>query len=164
MQKQDTGTWGHFKNRIRELRESRGMEVKELAEKINKSPATLCAYERWHCLPTTKAINIICEVFGVDVSFLMCTENTEGRKDTPSTVPHQLTIDEFRSGSTVKTKEFTSFNNDCLADEMNAFFAAEGITPSNLIDIKYSTAAKDGVIHGALVVYECKTEVNNAKE
>lgn len=61
--------------RVKELREQRGMTQKLLAEKIGVTPAVICQIERGTKVPNVIIAKMICDNLGVTVDYLTGGKN-----------------------------------------------------------------------------------------
>lgn len=59
-----------FKERLRELRKSRGLSQVALAEKLGMAKSTIGAYETGDITPSLPALNAIADYFNVDLNYL----------------------------------------------------------------------------------------------
>ena len=60
-------------NRVRELRESKGLSLSGFATKLNVSSTAVFKWEKTGNLPRTKAVQI-CNEFGCDIDWLLCND------------------------------------------------------------------------------------------
>lgn len=64
-----------FKDRLKELRNRRGLSQVALAERLNLSKSTIGAYETGDIKPSVEALNTIADFFNVDLNYLMGAED-----------------------------------------------------------------------------------------
>ena len=67
---------------IRKMRKSKNMSVEELANRIAKTPTTICKYERNEVLPDVITIFEICNVLEIDVNDLTIKDRIEVNRET----------------------------------------------------------------------------------
>ncbi|MDO5300973.1 MAG: S24 family peptidase [Tissierellia bacterium] len=60
-----------FKNRLKDLRESEGLNKKELSEALKFSPSIISMYEAGNRKPSIENLEIIADFFNVDVDYLL---------------------------------------------------------------------------------------------
>ena len=65
--------------KLKSLREERGLTQKELAAKINVGKCTYCAYEKGNFLIPTLALVKVADVYGVSVDWLLGRTEDDGR-------------------------------------------------------------------------------------
>lgn len=62
-----------FGERLRELREKRGVRQSDVADVIGVSPVMIVNYEKGTKLPQVEKLKSIAEYFGVTVDYLICS-------------------------------------------------------------------------------------------
>lgn len=63
-----------FKERLKELRKSKGLSQVALAERLGLSKSTIGAYETGDISPSIEALNTIADYFNVDMDYLLGNE------------------------------------------------------------------------------------------
>lgn len=91
-----------FGEKLRELRQSKGMTQKDLAEKVNISPQAISRWENNEVQPSLETLETLAQIFEVSMDDLFGKENqgTEKREDPPpqttniyvSTPPQQVVL------------------------------------------------------------------------
>lgn len=66
-----------FGNRLRKLREARGMTQRDLADRVEIELVQISRYERGQNLPTVETLVTLAEVLKVDVNVLLFGESTK---------------------------------------------------------------------------------------
>ena len=61
---------------ISELRKEKKMTQSELAEKLHYSDKAISRWERGDTMPSIEVLCELCELFGVDLTYLVSTDNT----------------------------------------------------------------------------------------
>lgn len=64
-----------LKNKIRELREARGMSTQELADILGVSQRQVQLYEKGESVPKIEGLVILADLFGVTTDYLLGREN-----------------------------------------------------------------------------------------
>lgn len=64
-----------FKDRLKELRKSKGLSQVTLAERLGLSKSTVGAYETGDIKPSVEALNAIADFFNVDMNYLLGKED-----------------------------------------------------------------------------------------
>ena len=59
-----------FKERLKELRQQRGVSQAVLAERLGMSKSTIGAYETGDITPSLEALNALADFFNVDINYL----------------------------------------------------------------------------------------------
>lgn len=90
-----------IKDRIRELRTSKGLTLKDFAGEIGVSPTSASLYESGKQNPGKKTIARICEVFGVDQEWL----TGEGKKLDDQRVASEIEVKKTARQAGRKVKE-----------------------------------------------------------
>jgi transcriptional regulator with XRE-family HTH domain len=72
--------------RIKELRKKHKMSRKELGERLGVSVSAIGMYEQGNREPDSAKLEMLCEIFGVTIDYLI------GRKTTQRTLPHSSDI------------------------------------------------------------------------
>lgn len=72
--------------RIKELRKKHKMSRKELGERLGVSVSAIGMYEQGNREPDAAKLEMLCEIFGVTLDYLI------GRKTTQRTLPHSSDI------------------------------------------------------------------------
>lgn len=72
--------------RIKELRKKHKMSRKELGERLGVSVSAIGMYEQGNREPDSAKLEMLCEIFGVTLDYLI------GRKTTQRTLPHSSDI------------------------------------------------------------------------
>jgi transcriptional regulator with XRE-family HTH domain len=67
-----------LKLRLKELRKEKGLQIAELAEKVNVNPTFIVAYEHGDILPDLSTANAISEVLGVTLDELIVKNKNTG--------------------------------------------------------------------------------------
>lgn len=105
-----------IKDRIKELRTSKGLTIKDFAGEIGVSPTSASLYESGKQNPGKKTIDKICEVFGVDKEWL----TGEGKKFDDQRVATEIEVKKTarKAGRTVKEaiEEFTASDEFAAAE------------------------------------------------
>lgn len=70
-------------NKIKKLREQRGMTQEQLAKLVSLSQQTVDHYEKGRARPSIDTVNLLADIFSVSTDYLL------GRTDVPN--PHQKT-------------------------------------------------------------------------
>lgn len=68
-------------NRLKELREEKKLTQKELAEKIGISKRTLANWEKGVSSIKENKLKILCEIFGVDMPYILGYNNVKNETD-----------------------------------------------------------------------------------
>lgn len=63
-----------FKDRLKELRKTKGLSQVVLAERLGLSKSTIGAYETGDITPSVEALNLIADFFNVDTDYLLGKE------------------------------------------------------------------------------------------
>ncbi len=79
---------------ISELRKEKKMTQSELAEKLHYSDKAISRWERGDTMPSIEVLCELCELFGVDLTYLVSTDNTSKKKAIVShaTIGNRVTI------------------------------------------------------------------------
>lgn len=64
-----------FKERLKELRQQRGVSQAVLAERLGMSKSTIGAYETGDITPSLEALNALADFFNVDINYLLGKED-----------------------------------------------------------------------------------------
>lgn len=75
----------NFGNRLKALREKRGLSQSDLAAKFNVSASTIGMYEQGLREPNIERLNRLAEFFGVSLDYLMCRTNEVSKTFSPMT-------------------------------------------------------------------------------
>lgn len=78
-------------NRLRQVRLSKGMNQKELAEALNLSQAAISGYETGKYDPGMKIWKSIAEYFGVSVDYLI-EDAPEEKSEDPTGIPDEVML------------------------------------------------------------------------
>ena len=70
-----------FHERIKELRETKGISQMELAKNLNISQSAVAKWEKEKTEPTASAIIFISRYFGVSADYLLGLENEDGTRN-----------------------------------------------------------------------------------
>ena len=76
-------------NRLRQVRQSKGMSQQELAEALHASQAAISGWETGKYDPGMKNWKAIADLFGVPVDYLI-DDTPEQKKETPSGIPDEV--------------------------------------------------------------------------
>ena len=76
-------------NRLRQVRQSKGMNQQELAEALHASQAAISGWETGKYDPGMKTWKAIADLFGVPVDYLI-DDTPEEKKETPPGVPDEV--------------------------------------------------------------------------
>lgn len=74
-----------FGNRLKILRERKGLSQSDLATKFNISASTIGMYEQGLREPNIERLNQLAEFFGVSLDYLMCRTNETSKTFSPMT-------------------------------------------------------------------------------
>lgn len=64
-----------FKERLKELRQQRGVSQAVLADRLGMSKSTIGAYETGDITPSLEALNALADFFNVDINYLLGKED-----------------------------------------------------------------------------------------
>jgi len=64
-----------FKERLKDLRKSKGLSQVELAKRIGMSKSTIGAYETGDITPSLEALNVLADFFNVNINYLLGNED-----------------------------------------------------------------------------------------
>lgn len=97
-------------NRLRQVRLSKGMNQKELAEALNLSQAAISGYETGKYDPGMKIWKSIAEYFGVSVDYLI-EDVPEEKTEDPTGIPDEVLLlaEVFKSLPPEAQKEAQTF-------------------------------------------------------
>lgn len=69
-----------FAERLRALREDRGMKQVFLAKRLHVTPNSICQWERGHCRPDYDTLAILAEIFHTTTDYLIGVTDERSRK------------------------------------------------------------------------------------
>ena len=69
-----------FHERLKELRETKGISQMELAKNLKMSQSAIAKWEKEKTEPTASAIILLSQYFGVSSDYLLGLENEDGTK------------------------------------------------------------------------------------
>ena len=70
-----------FGNRLKYLRNSKGLMQEELAEIIKTTNATISKYENGHIEPNLETLQLLADFFDVSIDYLLCKTNVRHQHD-----------------------------------------------------------------------------------
>jgi len=73
-------------SRLKACRENAGLSLREVAKKINKSPASVCKWENGEVTPYGDVLLQLCEIYNVDVTTFFGLPSQGKLRFTPSEV------------------------------------------------------------------------------
>ena len=105
-----------FKDRLKELRKTKGLSQVALAERLGLSKSTIGAYETGDITPSVDALNTIADFFNVDMDYLLGKEEQSRYFLDYSiyNIANELSEDSDLMGIFVKAKQDYNFRSRLL--------------------------------------------------
>lgn len=84
-----------FSERLKRLRSEADLTGDELAKKVNVTYNAISLYENGHRKPSRATAEALCDVFNVDMDYLLCRSDTVRAIDLQGTVQNQISSKEI---------------------------------------------------------------------